>query len=95
MQFLLMAVMSNNPDSSNTAARSFVKKSLLYSQYYIEACNEWRDPSPRHSAWATQLRRNVAAVASRCDTEFDMTSPGIEPQTSAVECDVFTTTPTG
>ena len=27
--------------------------------------NEWRGPSPRLSAWATQLRRHVAAVASR------------------------------
>ena len=30
--------------------------------------NEWRGPTPRliaPSAWATQLRRNVAAVASR------------------------------
>ena len=40
-------------------------KSPLYSRYYVEACNEWRGPSPRFSAWAFQLRRNVAAVA-RC-----------------------------
>ena len=40
-------------------------KSSLYSRYYAEACNEWRDPSPQLSAWATQLQRNVAAVAKR------------------------------
>ena len=27
-------------------------KSLLYSRYYAEACNEWRGRSPRLSAWA-------------------------------------------
>ena len=27
--------------------------------------NEWRGPTSRLSAWATQLRRNVATVASR------------------------------
>ena len=41
-------------------------KSSLYSRYYAEACNEWRGPSPRLSAWATQLRRNVATVATLC-----------------------------
>ena len=40
-------------------------KSLLYSWYYAESCNEWRSPSPRLSAWATQLQKIVAAVASR------------------------------
>ena len=40
-------------------------KFSLYSRYYSEECNEWRGPSPQLSAWATQLRRNVAAVASR------------------------------
>ena len=40
-------------------------KSSLYSRYYVEVCNQRRDPSPRLSAWTTQLRRNVAAVASR------------------------------
>ena len=27
--------------------------------------SEWRGPTPRLSAWATQLQKNVAAVASR------------------------------
>ena len=27
--------------------------------------SEWRGPTPRLSAWATQLQRNVAAIASR------------------------------
>ena len=30
-----------------------------------ERVNEWRGPSLRRSAWATQLRRNIAAMASR------------------------------
>ena len=29
-----------------------------------EACNKWRGPSPLPSAWATQLRRNIVAVAT-------------------------------
>ena len=40
-------------------------KSSLYSPYYAKVCNELRDPSPRLSAWATQLRKSVATVASR------------------------------
>ena len=43
-------------------------KSSLNWLYYAEARNEWREPSRRLSAWATQLQRNVAAVARRCDT---------------------------
>ena len=60
-------------------------KSSLYSRYYAEACNEWRGPSPRLSAWATQLRRNVATVASPWRHCADLTGPGIEPQTSRTE----------
>ena len=60
-------------------------KSSLYSRYYAEACNEWRGPSPRLSAWATQLRKNVATVASRWRHCADLTGPGIEPQTSRTE----------
>ena len=56
-------------------------KSSLYSQYYAEACNEWRGPSPQLSAWATQLRSNDAAVASLWRLRADLTGPGIEPQT--------------
>ena len=40
-------------------------KSPLYRQYHAEACNEWRNVIPRLSAWTTQHRRNIAAVASR------------------------------
>ena len=39
-------------------------KSSLYSRYYAEAHNQWRGPSPRLSAKATQHQRNVAALAS-------------------------------
>ena len=60
-------------------------KSSLYSPYYAEACNELRGPSPRLSAWATQLRRNVATVASRWQHYVDLTGPGIEPQTSLTD----------
>ena len=60
-------------------------KSSLYSPYYAEACNELRGPSPRLSAWATQHRRNVATVASRCRHYVDLTGPGIEPQTSRTD----------
>ena len=60
-------------------------KSSLYSPYYAEACNELRGPSPRLSAWAAQLRRNVAAVASRWRHCADLTGPGIEPQTSRTD----------
>ena len=60
-------------------------KSSLHSPYYAEACNELRGPSPRLSAWAAQLRRNVAAVASRWRHCADLTGPGIEPQTSRTD----------
>ena len=60
-------------------------KSSLYSPYYAEACNELRGPSPRLSAWAAQLRRNVAAVASRWRHCADLSGPGIEPQTSRTD----------
>ena len=55
-------VMSGATDSQEKYKKI---KSSLYSWYYAEAYNEWWGPSPRFSAWATQLRRNVAAVASR------------------------------
>ena len=38
--------------------------------------NEWRDPTTRLSAWATQLRRNVAAVASRWPQCVRLDRPG-------------------
>ena len=69
-------------------------KSSLYSPYYAEACNELRGPSPRLSAWATQLRRNVATVASRWRHCVDLTGPGIEPQTSRTDSVRFATEPT-
>ena len=47
--------------------------------------NELRGPSPRLGAWATQLRRNVATVASRWRHCADLTGPGIEPQTSRTD----------
>ena len=67
-------------------------KSSLCSPYCAEACNKLLGPSPQLSAWATQLRINVATVVSRwpghCD---DLTGPGIEPQTSRTDCVRLTT----
>ena len=60
-------------------------KSSLYSRYYAEACNEWWGPSPRLGTWATQLRRNVAMVASCWRHCADLTGPVIESQTSRTE----------
>ena len=33
-------------------------KSSSYSRYHVEACNEWRGPSPRHSNTAPKKRRS-------------------------------------
>ena len=60
-------------------------KSSLYSRYYAEARNEWRSPSPRLSAWAKQLQKRVAAIASRWRRRVDLTGPGIERQTSRTD----------
>ena len=60
-------------------------KSSLYPPYYAEAYNEWRGPYPPRSTWATQLPRNVAAVASRWRHYANLTGPGIEHQTSRTE----------
>ena len=53
-------------------------KSSLYLPYYAETCSKLRGPSPLLSAWATQLRRNVVAVASRWRHCADLTGSGIE-----------------
>ena len=44
-----------------------------------------RGPSLRLNAWAAQLRRNVAMVASRWRHCVDLTGLGIEPQTSRTD----------
>ena len=38
----------------------YQKLNLHYTRGITPKRNEWRGPSPRLSAWATQLRRNVA-----------------------------------
>ena len=49
----------------------FLIKSNLHCTRFIKLAvvskhgSEWRGPTPSLSAWATQVRRNVAAVASR------------------------------
>ena len=67
-------------------------KSSLCSWYYVEACSEWRGPSPRLSAWVTQLRRNIAAVASRWCHCFRFDGPVIEPSPPALLAVFITTT---
>ena len=69
-------------------------KPSLHSRYDTEACNEWRGPSPRLSAWATQLR-NLAAMGSCWRHCANFTGPGIEPKTSRTDSDVLTTELTG
>ena len=51
-----------NPGTSSKKNQILI---AAYPRYYAATCNEWRGPSPRLSAWTTQLRRNVAAVVSR------------------------------
>ena len=41
---------------------------------------QWRGPSPWLSAWATQLRRDIAVIANRWQLA-DLTDSEIEPQT--------------
>ena len=76
---------------NNYAFHQIKIKSSLYLRYYAEACNELRGPSLWLSAWATQLRRNVAAVARRWRHCADLTGPGIEPQTYRTESVRLTT----
>ena len=72
--------------TGRSAFRHQIKiKSSLYSPYYAKACNELWGPAPRLSAWATQLRRNVATVASRWRHCADLTGPGIESRTSRTD----------
>ena len=53
------------------AAHKLFFKSNLHCTPFIKLAavpkhgSDWRGPTPRLSAWATQVRRNVAAVASR------------------------------
>ena len=67
---ILNAKMTQSPNSfvighHETTYQAKASLESLYSRKYTKACNEWRDPSPRLNAWTTQLRRNIAAVASR------------------------------
>ena len=60
------------------------KKSNLHYARHITR-NEWRIPPTRRSAWATQLRTNVATVASRWRHCADLADQAIEPQTSRTD----------
>ena len=52
---------------------------IIRSRNYAEECKECRDPSLRFNAWATQLRRKIAAVWNRwrhcvhCDLPMNRT----------------------
>ena len=74
-----------NEQIANLICNTINQIKSLYSRYYAEACKELRAPSPRLRAWATQLRRNVAMVASRWRHCADLTGPGIETQTSRTD----------
>ena len=89
----LCSVLGMPPPSAQSSWDIKIKKikSSLYSPYHAEACNELRGPSPRLSAWAKQLRGNVAAVASRWRHCADLTGPGIEPQTSRTDSALIAT----
>ena len=60
-------------------------KPSLYSRCYTKTYNQRRGLSPRLSVWATQLRRNVAAVANRWRHFADLTDPGFKLQTSRTD----------
>ena len=77
--------LKNPLEMQNKSSFKHQIKSSLYLRYYAEACNELRGPSPRLSAWATRLQRNVATMASRWRHCVDLTGPGIEPQTSRTD----------
>ena len=68
------------------------KSNLHYTRRTTPKCaTSLGGPSPRLSAWATQLRRNVATVASRWRHCVDLTGPGMEPQTSRTDSERFAT----
>ena len=71
------------------AAKSNKKSNLI--RQYVEACNELRGPSPRLSARATQLQRNVGAVASRWRHSANSTDQGVESQTYRTDSVCLTT----
>ena len=53
--------------------------------YYVEACNGWRGPSLRLSAWATRKRRSGG---KRLATVSGLTGQGIERKTSRTNSDI-------
>ena len=67
-------------------------KSSLYSLYYIEACIDCRGLFWRLSAWTTQIRKDVTAVASHWRHCVRLTWPGIAPQTTRTDAMCSTTT---
>ena len=76
---------SNDDTSLYGFFKQDIKNRILIILAIFEACDELRGPSPLLSACATQLRRNVATVASRWRNCVDLTGPEIEPQTSRTD----------
>ena len=70
-------------------------RSSLYLRYHAEACNEWRGPSPRRSAWAAQLRKDVAMVRAVGDTVSDSSNSRFKPKTFRTDSNVLSTELTG
>ena len=74
---------------------SFKKiRSSLHSRYDAEARNERRGPSPRLSAWATQLQKKTSKrwCGRHC---ADLTRPVVEPQTFRTDSVPLVTEHTG
>ena len=71
---------------------------ISYSPYHAQACDALRGQSPQLSAWATyssfELRKNMAAVASRWRLRVSFDQRGNRTQTSRTGSNIVTTTPT-
>ena len=59
---------------------------MQHSRYYAEACNEWRGPSLRCSAWAAQLRRHVKFKASGLNDQHQGKGKGTGQQVLSTHC---------
>ena len=67
-----------------------VWQTSLYLLYYaLRRSSELITSTGAHLRGATQLRRNVAAVASRGDTVSDLTGTGIKPHITCTDSNVF------
>ena len=65
----------------------------IYSRYYAEACNGWRDPSPRLSVGQHSSEETSQRWRAFEDSAYDFFGPGIEPQTSCTDSNIATVLP--